>query len=335
MDSVGSLSPNASPLPSEPKNVGQLGIRVKGKDVLVPSVQIQGQAVITSGKWLKIASIHDEELLEGECVTDPETFVRELKHSGLKADLFTFAQKVPESTPKYGYHIEFDNWAVIPVGNFQAWWEKQVEPSVRRAVRKSAKEGVEVRVAPFDDEFINGIVAINNETPVRQGRPFWHYGKSFEQVKRENSTYSDRNLFFGAYFENELIAFMRITLVGNVAHILQLLPMMKHADKRLGNALIAKAVEVCAEKGMCQLVYCNYIYNDPSSSLTEFKRRNGFTKVLAPRYFVPLTRKGQLALRFGLHKQFVKHLPPSVVSRLLKIRNEWYSRKAKMNEGSV
>ena len=60
MDSVGSLSPNASPLPSEPKNVGQLGIRVKGKDVLVPSVQIQGQAVITSGKWLKIASIHDE-----------------------------------------------------------------------------------------------------------------------------------------------------------------------------------------------------------------------------------------------------------------------------------
>jgi len=45
-------------------------------------------------------------------------------------------------------------------------------------------------------------------------------------------------------------------------------------------------------------MYCNYIYNDPKSSLTEFKRRNGFEQVLLPRYYIPLTLKGKIALRW-------------------------------------
>lgn len=334
MESVGSLSPNAGQLPSKPRKVGQLGIRVKGKDVLVPSVQIEGLDVISSGRWVKLAAINDEELVEGNCDT-PERFVVDLKQSKLGADIFTFSQKIAETATKFPYHSEMDNWAVIPLTTFSEWWEKQVEPSVRRAVRKAAKSGVEVRVATFDDEFVRGIVQINDETPVRQGRPFWHYQKSFEQVELENMTYADRNLFLGAYFEGELIAFMRITWVGKVAHILQLLPMLKHADKRLGNALIAKAVEVCSERGMTHLVYRNYIYNDPNSSLTEFKRRNGFVRIDIPRYYVPLSPMGRLAIRFGFHRELVKRLPPALVTRLLKIRNDWYSRKARLSEGAL
>ena len=41
--------------------------------------------------------------------------------------------------------------------------------------------------------FSRGISNVYNETPIRQGRKFWHYGKSFDQVKAANATYLDRS----------------------------------------------------------------------------------------------------------------------------------------------
>ena len=309
-------------------------IRVKGRNVLVPSTEVDGRRVITSGKRLKLASVKDEDMLEGETVANPASFIQQLKESDLDADVFTFAQKVPDTTPKYGYRFEWDNLAVIPITAFSDWWDKRVEPSVRRAVRKSAKEGVTVRRADFDDALIRGIVHINNETPVRQGKPFWHFQKSFEAVKRENSTYAERNDFLGAYYHDELIGFMRLTYTDRIANIVQLLTMMKHYDKRPANALIAKAVEVCEQKGMSYLMYFNYIYNDPKSSLTEFKRRNGFEKVLVPRYYVPLSVKGRVAISLGLHRGIAQRIPKPLFRQFLKIRSLWYERTLRSTQAS-
>ena len=307
---------------------GQIEIHVKGKPVRVPAAQIDGRTVLATGKWLEIATVQDEELTETESVADPESFLSQLKESGLNADIFTFSQKLWDTTPKYSYPLEWDNWAVIPITTY-ADWEKRAESSVRRAVRRAAKLGVVVKVAEFDDAFVKGIVNINNETPVRQGRTFWHFQKSFEAVKQENSTYPGRNTFLGAYLENELIGFVRIIHAGKVASLVQILSMMKHYDKRPTNALIAKAVEVCAEKGIPYLMYCNYVYNDPNSSLTEFKRRNGFEKVLVPRYYIPLTSKGKAAMKLGLHRGLTQRIPKPILIRLLGIRNSWYERKLK------
>ena len=310
-------------------SIGHTEIGIRGKAVSVPSAQIDGRTVIATGKWLKLAAAQDEELIEGETVLDPQSFVSKLKESGLNADMFTFAQKLPDTTPKYAYHLEWDNLAIIPITTFSDLWEKRIEPSVRRAVRKAAKLGLVVKLVEFDDAFVNGIVGINNETPIRQGRAFWHFQKSFEDVKRENSTYPGRNAFQGAYYENQLIGFIRIIYADAMASIVQLLSMMKHYDKRPANALIAKAVEICEQGGISYLMYCNYIYNDPKSSLTEFKRRNGFEQVLLPRYYIPLTLKGKIALRLGLHRGLVQRIPKAVLSQLLKIRNSWYGRRLK------
>jgi hypothetical protein len=318
-----------------PARVVPTEVRIKGEAVFVPSVQISGRTVITTGKWLKIAAVQDEELVEGEMLTDPGSFVQQLKKTKLNADIFTFGQKPNDKTPKYRYQFELENFAVIPITTFSDWWDHRVEASVRRAVRKAAKEGVIVKLTEFDDAFVNGIVGINNETPIRQGRPFWHYQKSFEAVKCENSTYSERNAFLGAYWQGELIGFIRMTYADRIANIVQILTMTKHYDKRPANALIAKAVEVCATKGITDLVYYSYIYNDPKSSLTEFKRRNGFEKVLAPRYYVPLTTKGRVALTMGVHRGLVKSIPPPLLRQLLKIRNHWNSRRMKTAEGTV
>jgi hypothetical protein len=323
----------ASETPPGPSHVttpsGRTEIRVKGKPISVPSLQIDGMTVVVRGNWLKTASIRDEELLEGETVSDPEAFVLRLKKAAPAADIFTFMQKPPDTVPRYTFHLEWDNIAVIPITTFSEWWEKRVDPGVRRAVRKAAKLGVVAKLVEFDDAFVRGIVSINDETPFRQGKPFWHFQKNFDAVKEENSTYAERNDFLGAYWQDELIGFIRMTYVDNYANILQLLTMTKHFDKKPANALISKAVEVCEQKGISHLQYCNYVYNDPESSLTEFKRRNGFEKVLLPRYYIPLTLRGKVALSVGLHRGIAQSLPKPLLLKLLKMRGRWYERRAK------
>lgn len=227
--------------------------------------------------------------------------------------------------------MEWDNLAVIPITTYSEWWEHRVEASVRRAVRKAAKAGVVVKVAKFDDAFVRGIATINNETPIRQGRPFWHYQKSLDEVRSENSTYAERNTFLGAYYQDELIGFVRLTYADSVANIVQILSMIKHYDKRPANALIAKAVEVSEQMGMAHLMYYSYVYNDPRSSLTEFKRRNGFERILVPRYYIPLTLKGRLALRAGLHHGLARRIPKAMLARMLNVRSQWYARRLKGN----
>ena len=315
-------------------NTSQTEIRVKGKAVSVPSARIDGRTIIATGTWLQLATAQDEDLIEGETVTDPKSFVAQLKETGLKADIFTFAQKLPDVAPRYSYHMEWDNFAVIPITTFSDWWEKRIESSVRRAVRKATKLGLVVTPVEFDDEFVKGIVGINNETPVRQGKAFWHFQKSFEAVKEENSTYADRNTFLGAYFEDELVGFIRLTYVNREASIIQILSKVKHFDKRPTNALIAKAVEICEQKGISYLTYCNYVYNDPDSSLTEFKRRNGFEQVLVPRYYIPLTLNGVIALKLGFHHGVAKVLLKPFIKHLLKIRNLWHLRRLKAIQGT-
>ena len=302
-------------------------IRVRGKVVLVPSAQVLGRTVITAGRWPKVASIHDERFAEGELSIDQASFIEALKQTGLKADIFTFAQKLPDIVPRHSFHLEWDNLAVIPITTFSDWWERRISTSKRNAVRKSAKIGMVVKQTELDDDLITGIVKINSETPIRQGKPFWHFNKSFDEVKSENSTFPDQNVFLGAYYQDELVGVVRMICAGRIAHIALFLAMTKHHDKRTANAMIAKAVETCARNGMSHLVYGQYVYNDYESSLTEFKRENGFEQILVPRYFIPLTLRGEIAMKLGLHRGFAGRLPKPLLAELLRWRSRWYARR--------
>ncbi|MBZ5706577.1 MAG: hypothetical protein LAN63_14600 [Acidobacteriia bacterium] len=308
-------------------NAEHVDIHVKGKPVRAVSTCVDGRTVIASGKWLKTAAVMDEELLEGEIVQNPDLFVSTLKTSELRADIFTFAQKVPDTTPKHKYHLEWDNAAVIPISTFSDWWEKRAEYDVRKAVKRAKKLGVVVKLSEYNDEFVEGICRIYNESPLRQGSLFTHYQKDFDSVKRENSTYLERSAYIGAYYNDELIGFIRMVYVGSIATTLQVISQKKHFDKKPTNALIAKAVEVCEMRGVSHFVYGSYVYNDPNSSLTEFKRRNGFEPMFLPRYYIPMTLKGKIALRANLHHQAAAWIPGPILGQLRRIRSLWYSRK--------
>jgi len=294
-------------------------IRVRGKTIQTPSVVVNGATVVVTGTWLKMATLHDEELIEGDVLSDPEPFVTTLRQKRM-ADVFTFSQKPTDPVPRHQYFLEWDNAAIIPIKDYVGWWEK-LPQETRRNVRKAAKLGVDVRVVPFDDELVRGIVDIYNETPIRQGRRFWHFGKSFEAIKSETATYLERSEFIGAYHENALIGFIKLVYVDRCANIIHILSKEQHGDKRPTNALLARAVQVCADKGMSSLQYCKYVYGgNETSSLTEFKRRNGFEPVRYPRYYVPLTATGTLVMRLKLHHGVVQLLPKKLSDALRNLR---------------
>jgi hypothetical protein len=176
-------------------------------------------------------------------------------------------------------------------------------------------------VTKFNDELVKCIKNIYDETPIKQGRRFWHYGKNLETVKMENGTYLQRSEFIGAYYNEELIGVIKFVYVDRVAWIMQILSRGFHYDKRPMNALIAKAVEVCHDKGMLYLVYAKFSYgNKKNSRLAEFKRRNGFEEMRFPRYYIPLTVTGTIALKLKLHRGWIGILPTSLVNMLLYLR---------------
>lgn len=301
----------------------------RGKSRLVRSHTVDGIQVVVAGRLVRIASIFDEDWRDGEPVADPAAFVSRLREQTVRADIFTFAQKLPRTDVAFAsLHHEMTNLAVAPTVDFKDWWEHRLPQETRKHVRKSQKLNLVLREAAFDDALVHGLKAIYDEVPVRQGRRFWHYGKPFEVVKAENSTYLDRSLLIGAYLGDELVGLLKLVRVGSAAQVMQLIAKSAHADKKTTNALLAKGVELCASRGITQLVYGQYVYGkNQTSSLTEFKRRNGFEMVLLPRYFVPMTVWGRLCVRTGLHRPLREMLPERVERWLLDVRAQLYQWK--------
>jgi hypothetical protein len=301
-------------------------VSLRGRCHTVPAVAIGRNAkVILQGRVIKVASIHDEFWLDPEDLPSPDAAIATLKESKMKADLFRFTQTLLEGVPKYDYYHDWDNVAVATFDSYDDWFAK-VNRSVRKHVKKSVRERVSVEVVPFSDELVQGICGIYNNTAIRQGRAFWHYGKDVDTVKRENGTYLSRSRFIVAKCEADVIGFIKLVFKRNIASIMQIVSKIEYAERRPTNALLSKAIEVCASEGIRALTYGQYVYgNKDESSLIDFKRNNGFTRVDVPRYYVPLTIVGRLALATGTHQSWTNVVPDAVLSRARAIRSRLYS----------
>ncbi len=304
-------------------------VAVKGKWIKVPALEFDGKYITVKNKFLKIAVIDAEEYLATD-LEDPQLCLKKLKKQsseGLRADIFTFAQKLPAIVPKYDYLTEWDSIAAVRTNSFKQWWEK-LPQATRKNVRRSQKRGVVVTVRELDDELIRGLLDLNSECPVRAGRPYPHYGKSFDQTKKDQESFSDRRALIWAHLGSELIGFLKIVYRGEIASILHLIPRMSQYDQRPANALLAKAVELCEAKGISYLTYGMFNYgNKQDSPIREFKSRNGFEEILVPRYYIPLTTKGAVGLKLGLHRGLHGLLPSTVISRIADARARWYKFK--------
>jgi hypothetical protein len=279
------------------------------------------QDIRVQGRFLRIARLEGDKY---KFLDEPERVVAGLKKS---VDIFTFMQKLPDTCPKYNYPMEWDNLAVLEVTTFENWWTQTIGFKARNKAKQASKKGVIVRETPFDDSLVHGIWEIYNESPVRQGRRFPHYGKSLEQVRQMSSTFHDSSIFISAYLDEKLIGFIKLTTddTRTQAGMMHIVSMIRHRDKAPTNALVAQAVRSCADRGISYLVYSNFAYGKKErSSLSDFKERNGFQRVNLPRYYVPLTSSGWTALRLGLHRKFIDRLPEPLLAKVRDVRYSWY-----------
>lgn len=286
-----------------------------------------GKQIQINGHFFRLGRLAAEGF---EFWEDPEAVRDDLRRAG--ADAFTFMQRLPNTTPQYGHRMEWDNVAALPVSTFDHWWKVQIDGKTRNMVRRAEKKGVVVREVPFDDELARGIWEIYNECPVRQGRPFPHYGKDPESVREMSATFLDQSFFIGAFLDGSLIGFMKLTLddFRSQAAVMHIISMIQHRDKSPTNALVAQAVHSCEQRSAPYIVYSRFAYGSKEpDSLSDFKVSNGFQRIDLPRYYVPLSVKGKIALRLGLHHQLYDRLPESVIGPLRQIRNKWYSRKVR------
>ena len=78
--------------------------------------------------------------------------------------------------------------------NLRRLAENQINFKTRNKVRKATKAGVELRHVPLTTPCKGDLWKFTNESPTRQGKPFMHYAKSFETLKRDHETFLSRSV---------------------------------------------------------------------------------------------------------------------------------------------
>jgi hypothetical protein len=288
------------------------------------SIWVNDVEIIPTGKWVKFGNI------AAECyglMNDPKPIIQSVRDYGARTgncfDIVTFGQRLPDIEPRHDYYLEWEEIAAIRITTYDDWFHKQIIKETRKNVSKAAKRGIVVRLADYTDELVAGIKEIYDESPIRQGKRFSHFNKDFETVKKENGTYLAQSIYICAFYENRLVGFVKAFLSEGCANTLQVISKIEHRDKKVTNALLAKTVEVCAEK---QIPYLQYgVWS--AGGLGQFKESNGFTKISIPKYFVPLTPKGQAILKCKLHNGLLPYLPDKAINALKNLRRNWYERR--------
>jgi hypothetical protein len=298
-------------------------------------MKVCGREVVTRGRLVKIANLDGEKYL---ILDDPIQAIDALRSGDAHADLFTFFQRLPDSLPKFSYPFEMDNLAAMPITTFDDWWNKQIRSLARNRARQAEKRGVTLRQIPFDDETVRGIWEIYNECPIRQGKAFPHYGKSIETVRKMSATFLETSIFIGAFFEGKMIGFVKLVAdqTWTQANLMHILSLVSHKEKAPTNALLAQSVRACVDKKIKYLVYQNFVYgNKEGDGLSNFKEINGFQRFDVPRYYVPLTRWGSLALAAKFHLPLADRLPKSLAAKLRHLRTAWYRTKSQSTTEAV
>jgi len=274
--------------------------------------------VVRKKLFFKVASDTQEYARD---VIPTDDFIEKLGETGV--DIFTFIERKwcnTISNPPHFWLRTEDNIALLPVATYDEWW-KNVGKKTRNMVRKGEKSGMKTEIVEPNEKLAEGIWKIYNETPIRQDRAFPHYGVSLQQVKK--SVLSAENCtFVGAFLQDELAGFIQLVHGDKIAIISQILSLKKHSDKAVNNSLIAKAVEVCVAKQFEWIMY-GRMGNHPS--LDKFKQNNDFFRFPITRYHVPITKKGRIAVKMGLHREAKDALPQPLKYRLIPLYN-WINR---------
>jgi hypothetical protein len=278
---------------------------------------IDNKEIAISGRILRTAKLRHEMC---DFLEDPPATIRKLRDGPRVADLFTFVPEIYSNHPVYPFHKEAIGLSVLTITGYKTWWER-LDFRVRNKIRKAQKTGVELRMVQLTDDFAQGVERIYNESPVRQGKKFWHFGKNASAIKEELSSFLDRSFLVGAFYKGGLIGFMKLFHGENVLRTVHIIAKLKHRDKPVMDALIAKAVELCEQNRVGHLQYGSWA----EGGVGAFRVKHGFERVDVPRYFAPLGSRGELMLKLNLHRPIREHVPEGWRVLLRGLRGRWTS----------
>ena len=269
------------------------------------------QSPFVAKRWFYSAAQYDIPLEHIYDIEPRRELLRKLKSQG--ADLFTFIQRsfLDCDTKEYGFFSNFETIGLLKINSYSEWL-KSIAKSARRYVRKGYK-GLKVKLADVDEEFIENALKIYNETPVRQGRKYSGFGLSEADLWTKFSDMRDSEIL-GAYAEKQLIGLLWISYGDRVAAFRSYLSLIKYRNRYPNNALLAESVQRCCAKGYHFLTYGNMGY---IPSLDFFKSAHGFRRYPVPRFYVPLSTKGQLAIKLKMYRSVEHSLPQVLIPSLL------------------
>ena len=286
------------------------------------TVNIEGNNFIVSGRLLQTLNLKDELLND---IGEPDIIIQKINKQKIPCDILSFTQQIIDTKPKFKFHMEWDNAAAISITNYDEWFTKQIHPNTRNKIRKAQRSGIDVKIESISRRLAEGISEVFNETPIRRGKPYSYYGRDVDTVENEWSQDTGHNDFLVAYYKGEVIGFIQLVYGKHAARTSGTVAKIAHRNKAPMNALFSKAVEVCADKKIPYLIYGKYVYrNKDEDSLTSFKRKNGFKRVDLPRFYIPLTLKGKLAITCNLHKGVSEAIPQKIIDIISQARSLWH-----------
>jgi hypothetical protein len=279
-------------------------------------LQVDNREISTSGKILKTAKLRHEWF---DSLENPLGTIEKLRNMSSGADLFTFVPETCDTEACYPFYHEPVAISVLTIKNYDTWWD-DIHYKTRNKVRRGRK-GVTLRLVELDEELAKGVSAIYNESPIRQGRKFVHYGQTPSEVMDELRSFFDRSYLIGAYYEGELIGFMKLIQGKNVLRTVHFIASLNHREKPVMDALIAEAVALCDKNGVSHLHYGSWA----EGGIGVFREKHGFVRLELPRYYVPLSRRGWVMLKLKLHRPIRERLPKSWKERMTALRAKWNS----------
>jgi len=130
-------------------------------------IKVCGKEIRIEGRLIRMAQLEGDGY---EYLEDPKAMLEGLRECKTRIDLFSFMQRLPETSPKYAYPMEWDNLAALPVTTFDHWWTQQIGFKARNKAKQGEKKGVVVREAPFDDALVKGYGRFTTRTLSGRGR---------------------------------------------------------------------------------------------------------------------------------------------------------------------
>jgi hypothetical protein len=246
----------------------------------------------------------------------PKEPLTQFKKDGV--DLFTFIDRsfLINNPAKDNLFTDLEPMALLTINTYDKW-QATITHNARWQTKKARKMGLTSQIVQVDDAFLKSAQKIYNETPVRQGRRYTGYGLSLDYLRNKYSI-MDNSEIIGVFYQNEMIGLMWIGFGDRVAAVKSFVSLLSYRNKYPNDLLIDSAVQRCLERGYNYLTYWNMGYNP---GLDFFKKSHGFKVFKVPRYYFPITSKGELALKLNMYRPLDRTIPKRIVQAFLPVYN--------------